>query len=82
MYLRKIPINLIANFTEKGIVYPITFLYDEKEYKIEKTLNIEEAISRKSGGLGIRYTVKVKNTIIYLWLINSCWYLEQKNNPL
>ena len=82
MYLRKIPINLIANFTEKGIVYPLTFLYDKKEYKIEKTLDIEEAISRKSGGLGIRYTVKVKNTIIYLWLINSCWYLEQKNNPL
>lgn len=48
---------------------------DEKTYKIDKILDIRPAASG-SGGMGLRYTIRVKGQIKYLFLDEYVWFLE------
>ncbi len=78
MLYKKIPVSVTAHFEKDGMIFPLIFQYEGKEYKIENISDIEDATTFKSGGTGTRYTVKIPNGKIYLWRKSSIWYLEKR----
>jgi hypothetical protein len=47
-----------------------------KTYVIDKIIDKRRAASLKAGGIGLRYTVKIRGKTTYLYYEESKWYME------
>ena len=64
-----------------GMVIPLFFTWEDgREYQIDKLLDRVRAASLKAGGIGMRYTVRIRGKETYMWLEDSCnrWFMEGK----
>lgn len=72
-------VDVSAVFTKEGDIRPATVIWmDGRKYEIEKILEVRPAASLKVGGKGIRYTVRIKNKVTYLFLEDQKWFVESK----
>jgi len=77
----KIYVSVKAVFYPDGGFEPTSFIWeDDQEYKIEKITDIRRAASLKAGGVGIRYTCKVANKEVYLFLEEDRWFMERRGD--
>jgi hypothetical protein len=75
----KIYVSVKAIFYPDGGFKPTSFIWENgREYEIEKVVDIRRAASMKAGGTGIRYTCKVQNKEVYLFLEEDRWFMERK----
>ena len=76
-------ISVIAKMDESGLITPLTILWSPSEkFDIEKVVDIRSKASTKGGGIGLRYTCKIKGQEKYLWLDEYTWFVEVENLKL
>ena len=51
---------------------------DGKQYEIDRVADVRQAPALKAGGLGIRYTVKIRGKEVYLFEYEGKWFVEGK----
>lgn len=73
----KVYVSVKAIFNPDGGCRPTSLIWEDgREYEINKVTDIRQAASLKAGGVGIRYTCKVRNRQIYLFLEDDRWFME------
>lgn len=79
--MRKVYVEVNAEFMPDGMVIPLSFTWEDgRTFEIDKLLDRVRAASLKAGGVGMRYTVRVKGRETYMWLEDDCnrWFMEGK----
>lgn len=77
----KIYVSVKAVFYPDGGFQPTSLIWEDgREYVIDKVTDIRRAASLKAGGTGIRYTCKMENKQIYLFLEEDRWFMERGGN--
>ena len=65
-----------AQFDTDGNIMPLSLTYEDKEWEIDRIIDIRPAASLKSGGAGIRYTCYINGKKTYLFLEETRWFFE------
>ena len=78
--MRRLDVDMDVHFTKDGDIIPRAFVWENgRQYEIDRVLEIKKAASLKAGGQGIRYTCRVMNKTVYLFLEDGKqWFLEGK----
>lgn len=77
--VRKVYVGVIARNNEDGTVIPLSIQWkDGQLYEIDEILDKRRAASTKAGGIGIRYTVRVRGHSTYLFYEEPKWFVEGK----
>ncbi len=63
---------------EIGNKNPKTITYNDREYTIDRVLEVKNCASFKAGGLGERYTIRIEDSITYLYYEMGRWFVEEK----
>ena len=75
----KVYVSVKAVFYPEGGFKPVSFIWEDgQEYEISRVTDIRRAASLKAGGAGIRYTCKVENREVYLFLEEDRWFMEKR----
>lgn len=72
-------VGVIAHFAPSGKLLPLSIEWEDgKRYDIDEITNVCRAASRKAGGAGIRYTVRIGKAIRHLFLEEDKWFIEKE----
>ena len=79
----KVYVDVNEDRMKDGRLVPLSFVWeDEVRYEIDKVIDARPAASLKAGGVGLRYTVKVKGREAFLFLEEdndgAKWFMERK----
>ena len=70
-------INVIVKMDEFGNITPLTILWSNTlTLQIDKIIDIRKKASLKGGGMGVRYTCRIKGHERFLWLDEYTWFVE------
>ncbi|MCH3968180.1 MAG: hypothetical protein PHR15_04440 [Atopobiaceae bacterium] len=62
-----------------GRVRPTAVVWDDGiRYEVDRVLDVRQACSLKTGGTGMRYTIRVGGRSTYLWFEGPRWFVEAK----
>ena len=76
--MAKIFVKVFAEHDEHGKTKPLALTWtDGKQYEIDRVTDVRLAPSLKGGGLGMRYTVRIRGKEIYLFEDEGRWFLEE-----
>lgn len=80
MDMRKVYVAVTADFDAHGRITPRSFVWDDdRHFEIDRVLDRQRAASRKVGGIGWMYKVRVMGKETYLWLEDGGrWFMEGK----
>ena len=71
-------VSVTARMDEDGRVRPLSIQwYDGKTYPIDEVKDVRRASSRKVGGDGICYTIRIGNNVTYLFYEDPRWFVEE-----
>lgn len=75
--MRKVYVKVKAEFDTAGFLSPLSLTWEDgREFPIDRVLDTQRAASRKAGGIGTRYTVRIQGRERYLWFENPAWFVE------
>jgi len=75
----KVYVQVDAHFDADGSVTPLSVIWEDgRRYEIDRVLDSRRAPSLKAGGLGIRYTVKIRGRQTYLFYEGPKWFMERR----
>ena len=75
--MRKVYVKVKAEFDTAGFLSPLSLTWEDgREFPIDRVLDAQRAASRKAGGIGTRYTVRIQGRERYLWFENPAWFGE------
>lgn len=75
----KVYVSVQAEFDPDGQVMPKSILWtDDRVYEIDRVLDMRRAASRKVGGHGILYLVRIQGKITNLFREEDRWFVEAK----
>ena len=75
--MAKIYVKVTAEHDENGKTKPLTLTWTNgKQYGIDRVTDVRLAPSLKGGGLGMRYTVKIRGKENYLFEDEEKWFME------
>ena len=70
-------INVIVKMDEFGNITPLTILWSNTlTLQIDKIIDIRKKARLKGGGMGVRYTCRIKGHERFLWLDEYTWFVE------
>lgn len=70
-------VRVTAEHDECGNIKPLDLtLPDGRKFEIDRVLDVRQAPSLKSGGLGIRYTCRIAGKQVYLFCDEGKWFVE------
>lgn len=73
-------VEVVADFSPEGVLTPLTIVWDTGvRYPVDRVLDARQAHSLKTGGTGIRYTIRVGGQATYLWFEGDKWFVEAKS---
>ena len=76
-------VTVVSQTDETGEVTPLTIVWENgRRYGIDRVLDRRQAHSLKTGGTGIRYTVRVGGQATYLWYEGPRWFVEAKETVM
>ncbi len=74
---KKVFVEVVAKFSREGKITPISVIWqDGRVYEIDKILDIRRAASLKVGGMGIRYTCRIRGKDTFLYYEEPKWFVE------
>lgn len=76
----KIYVNVIAQFSADGGIVPQEVVWEDgRRFPINKVLDVRPQASRKAGGAGICYTIRIGNANVErkLYLEDNRWFVER-----
>lgn len=71
-------VEVIVKFKENGEKVPLSILYENKEYIIDKVMEVKPKASLKVGGFGVRYSVRIQGVETHLFYEFDRWFVEKK----
>ena len=72
-------VEVTAKFDVDGSVVPLEIQWEDgAKFEIDRILDVRRAASLKAGGAGIRYICRIRGRVKYLWLEESKWFVEAK----
>lgn len=72
-------VPVVVRFDQNGKIRPLEIEFDDGEkYIIDKVLDVRRAACKSVGGVGDRYTVKIRGQETYLWLEQNRWFVASK----
>ena len=74
----KVYLDIIAIVRKDGKITPISFKWDDREYKIDKVLECFKGMSAKHYIKGLRYKCRIGTKDFYLFFDEEKWYVEVK----
>jgi hypothetical protein len=77
---RKVYVAVTEDRTADGLVLPRSFVWENGvRYDIDRVIDVRRAASLKAGGVGVRYTVKIRGRERYMFLEDNDgrWFLEK-----
>ena len=76
---RKRYVAVEAYFDEEGRIWPTAVRWDDgRRFAIDEVRDMRRAASLKTGGDGMRYTVRIGETITYLFYEEPRWFVEER----
>ena len=76
---RKHYVQVLARIDEDGCVTPLSVTWDDgRTFEIDRVLDARQAASRKVGGTGMRYLVRIGQATTYLFYEDPRWFVEEK----
>ena len=77
----KVYVKVEAIFFPNGQIEPKAFWWESgKRYEIDQVIDVCRAASLKAGGIGVRYTCMIRGYQTFLFLEESRWFMERKDN--
>ena len=78
----KVYVEVNADYKKDGTIFPRSFIWEDgKRYEIDRVLDIRPAASLKAGGIGLRYTVRIRKKEVLMFLEElhgaSRWFMER-----
>ena len=62
----------------KGLVRPVMLIHtDGRQFLIDQVSDPVTCASIKSGGIGLRYTCRIRSSFLYLYLDDNKWFYEK-----
>jgi len=79
----KVYVDVNEDRLKDGRLVPLSIVWEDgTRYAIDQVLNVRPAASLKAGGVGLRYTIKVRGHKTYLFLEEengvAKWFVERK----
>ena len=77
--IKKTYVEVDVKFDTDGNILPLKIIWEDgKEFLIDKVLDKKAAASMKTGGNGMRYTIRTNGKTTYLWYEEPGWFVEAK----
>lgn len=71
-------VKVTAEHDESGYIKPLVLTWtDGRKLEIDRVLDVRQAPSLKGGGLGIRYTCRIRGKEVYLFCDEGKWFVEK-----
>lgn len=71
-------VRVTAEHDESGRARPLALTWiDGSKYEIDRVIDVRQAPSLKGGGLGMRYTCRIRGKELYLFCDEGRWFIEQ-----
>lgn len=71
-------VSVTARMDEDGRVRPLSIQwYDGTTYPIDEVINMRRASSRRVGGDGLCYTIRIGEKTTYLYYEDPKWFVEE-----
>ena len=72
---KDVSVKALMKYT--GEIIPLSIIWDDgREIAVDKVIDIRPKASTKGGGMGIRYTLRLKGQERFLFLDNYIWFIE------
>ncbi len=79
--MKKIYVDVLAKYQTSGFVKPLWVTWpDGRQFEIDKILDVRKAASHNVGGQGYRFTCRICNKEVYLFLEENKWFMEGKES--
>lgn len=79
---RKHYVEVLSETDVEGRVKPLEVIWDDgTRYKIDRVLDRRQAHSLRTGGTGMRYTVRVSGRDTFLYYEGPRWFVEANVPP-
>lgn len=76
--MRKTFVKVKVQHEPDGSLKPLAITWEDgRIFEIDRLLDIRQAASLKSGGTGIRYTVRIRDNKYYLFDDEGKWFIER-----
>ncbi|MDT8902363.1 hypothetical protein [Anaeroselena agilis] len=71
-------VKVTAEHDEGGRVRPLAVTWtDGRRYEVDRVTDVRQAPSLKGGGLGVRYTCRIRGKEVYLFCDEGKWFVER-----
>ena len=75
----KVYVRVQAEFDEEGNITPLSVKWENGRVdEIDRVLDVRRSASRKAGGTGMRYTVRIGRNQTQLFYEDPAWFVERK----
>lgn len=75
----KVFVEVTVRHDIHGNVRPLTIKWEDgRVFEIDRLLDVRQAPALKAGGVGIRYTCRIRNKQVYLFDDEGKWFVERK----
>ena len=71
-------VKVLVEINELGDKSPKTIYYDDQKFQIDRVIDMKKCPSMKVGGIGERYTIRIGESVTYLFFENNKWFVEEK----
>ncbi len=74
----KINLQVNADFDLDGNIRPRAIVWEDgRVYEIDRVLDVRRAASLKAGGVGMRYTCRIRGKEVRLFNEEGRWFMEK-----
>lgn len=76
--MAKVFVEITARHDPDGNTRPLSIKWaDGRVFEIDRVLDVRQSPSLKGGGLGIRYTCRIRGKEVYLFDELGRWFIEK-----
>jgi hypothetical protein len=82
MDFTKTYVDVILRQDREGKTHPLSLIFGDKTYEIDRVKSVQRAAATKVGGTGIRYTIVVSGKESFLFEDEGKWFVEAKKETV
>lgn len=72
-------VPVVVRFDQTGKMRPLMIEFEEgQRYPVDKIVDVRRAACQSVGGIGDRYTCRIKGQESYLWFEKGRWFVAAK----
>ena len=73
---RKVYVDVLEVRRRDGSIVPCVVKWEDgRNYRVDKVLDVQKAATRKGGGAGVRYSVRIHGKLTEMWLEETRWFV-------